>query len=369
MRILVLDVGTSSMRGTVMDARGTPLHVDQIKYHPDYSGADTVTQDPAVWVEAMKRLCRSAAAEGAVDAVALTAQRSSVIPLGPNGAPLCDAIMWQDSRNRSLCDGLEGYQELVRHRCGVGISTAFSGGKMLWFRRNRPDLHRHLRRFVVIPDYLIWHMTGEYVTDHTYGSRSMLMDLRSRQWDDQLLALFEVEKGQLCRLIPPSSIAGCVTPSFAAASGLAVGIPVITCGGDQQCAALGQGIIRPGSISVNLGTGAYLAAAAEQVPERLPEEVLCNASAIPGQYILESSILTCGAALDWLLGLLGEQEISVAVAGALKVSPRGERLGDAAPAPGRHWFPGGRNAGHSGGTVSLHRRAGFDSSPAGGHLL
>lgn len=323
MRILTLDVGTSSMRGTVMDAAGTPLHTGQIQYHPRFCGADEVVQDPAIWVDALKRLCLQASAAGPVDAVAITAQRSSVIPLDNAGNPLSDAIMWQDSRNRGLCQALQPRQALVRARCGTDISPVFSGGKMLWFLQERPELRTRLRRFVVIPDYLIWHMTGVYVTDHTYGSRSMLMNLRERRWDPQLLELFSVEEAMLCPLIPPSSIAGRITPEFARITGLPQGIPVISCGGDQQCAALGQGIIRPGEVSVNLGTGAYLVAATDQVPKHLPQGVVCNASSIPGQYILESSILTCGAAVDWILELLREPEPFAAIDKALSESPRG----------------------------------------------
>lgn len=323
MRILVLDVGTSSMRATVMDKSGQSLGTEQIKYHPDFIGADTVTQDPSVWVEAMERLCRHAAAAGEVDAVALTSQRSSVIPLGRDGIPLCRAVMWQDKRNYSLCEGLSSYQHMVRSRCGTGISTVFSGGKMLWFRKERPELYQKLQRFVVIPDYLIWHMTGQYVTDHTYGSRSMLMDLKRRQWDPWLLKLFQVEADKLCTLIPPSSVAGYITPDFGRRCGLRTGIPVISCGGDQQCAALGQGVIGPGTVSINLGTGAYLVSAANRIPEDLPEGVLCNASAIPEQYILECSVLPCGAALDWLMRVLGEDQLPSAVTAALKTSPRG----------------------------------------------
>ena len=323
MKILVLDVGTSSMRSTVMDETGRPLETGQIRYHPDFSGADEVTQNPAIWVDALERLCGQAASGGKVDAVALTSQRSSVIPLDGAGTPLSDAIMWQDSRNRGLCQALSPYEELVRTRCGTDISPVFSGGKMLWFLRQRPELRPRLGRFVVIPDYLIWHMTGEYVTDHTYGSRSMLMNLRERRWDPQLLALFEVEEELLCPLISPSTVAGHLTGDFARRTGLPSGIPVISCGGDQQCGALGQGIIRPGAVSVNLGTGAYLVAATDRVPESLPRELLCNASAIPEQYILEGSILTCGAALDWMLRVLGEQEAFGMIAQALRESPRG----------------------------------------------
>jgi sugar (pentulose or hexulose) kinase len=194
---------------------------------------------------------------------------------------------------------------------------------MAWFQENEPEIGAKTANFFVVPDYLIFHMTGQRVTDHTYGSRSMLMDLRQRQWSEELLTLFGVEKEKLCSLIPPSSVAGRVTEQFAATTGLTPGIPVITSGGDQQCGALGQGVFAPGTASVNLGTGAYLIASTPTVPEPLKWGLICNASAIPDAYILESSVLTCGAALDWFLRELGPDCDVSLVGKALRTSPPG----------------------------------------------
>ena len=321
MSILVLDAGTGSMRGTLLDPGFRVLFQKQIRYQPRYGENGLVEQDPQDWLSAMKDLCLSAAADGNVDAVALTAQRSSVIPADEHGTPLTDAIMWQDTRNRKVCDELRGMEETVRSLCGTGINTVFSGGKMAWLRKERPEIYAGAGHLFVIPDYLIYHLTGRHVTDRTYGSRSMLMDLRTGQWSQDLLALFGVDREKLGTLIAPSSVAGTVTETFARETGLPAGIPVVTCGGDQQCGALGQGVFAPGSVSVNLGTGAYLIAPVEAAPDRLPPGLTCNASAVPGQYILESGVLTCGAALNWFLREFGgDVEL---VGEALRKSPAG----------------------------------------------
>ena len=322
MNILVLDAGTSSMRGTLLDAAAQTLWREQMKYSPVFGAEGTVEQNPGDWLEAMRALCAEAAPYG-VDGIALTSQRSSVIPASLAGEPLANAIMWQDTRNREICDALTEREEFVRAICGTGINTVYSGGKMNWLRQTDPALYARAQRLFVIPDYLIFCLTGKHVTDHTYGSRSMLMDLRRQEWSPQLLALFGVEETRLGRLIPPSSVAGSVTEEFALGTGLKAGIPVITCGGDQQCGALGQGVIGPGRASVNLGTGAYLIAAVREVPEKLNQGLICNASAIPGEYILESSVLTCGAALDWFLRELSPDSGVSLVGEALRGSPPG----------------------------------------------
>ena len=321
MNILVLDVGTSSMRGTLLDETAKALWKGHIPYGPTYGENGRVEQSPADWLHALCEICASAASAHAVGAVALTAQRSSVLPLGADGVPLRDAIMWQDTRNGDVCEARKDRDDRVRALCGAGINTVFSGGKMAWLREEEPDIYERAQKLAVIPDLLIREMTGALVTDHTYGSRSLLMDIRARQWSPELLELFGVTEDKLCALIPPSSAAGYITEDFAERTGLPAGIPVITCGGDQQCAALGQGVTGPGKAAVNLGTGAYLIAAADAVPEDLPRGLICSASAIPGQVILEASVLTCGAAVDWFLQ---DQDYSP-VGRALRESPAGAR--------------------------------------------
>lgn len=299
MNILVLDAGTSSMRGTLMNEKGAALRQESVTYSPSYLENGWVEQAAEDWSSALETICLRLAPYGPADALALTAQRSSVIPVDGDGTPLRPAIMWQDTRSQEICQALSGEGERVAALCGCGVNTVFSGSKMTWLRRNEPEVYRRTASFFTVADYLIFRMTGQRVSDHTYGSRSMLMNLNTRQWSPELLELFEVEEEKLCTLIPPSSIAGWLSADFAGVTGLRPGIPVVTCGGDQQCGALGQGVTAPGAAAVNLGTGAYLTAAAERFDPS--GGLVCNASGIPDQFILESSVLTCGSALDWFL--------------------------------------------------------------------
>ncbi len=299
MNILVIDAGTSSMRGTIYNEKASSLKYLQRPYSPVFS-QDRVTQKPSDWLGALVEICQVASALP-VDAVAITSQRSSLIPADEDGNPLTDAIMWQDTRNRELCDSLSEYEETVSNIAGTGINTVYSGGKMAWFRKNEPDLYEKTEHLFVIPDYLIFHMTGRHVTDHTYGSRSMLMDLRAGKWSEELLEIFGINKAKLGTLIPPSSVAGHLSGSFSSKTGLREGIPVISCGGDQQCGAVGQGSYHPGDISVTFGTGAYTLLNLERLPDKLIQGLVYNAASQPGRYILETAILTCGAALNWFM--------------------------------------------------------------------
>lgn len=125
------------------------------------------------------------------------------------------------------------------------------------------------------------------------------MNLRTGKWDPDILKLYEVEERHLCRLIEPGQTAGYVTENFAALTGLKKGIPVIHCGGDQQCAAVGHGILSAGDLSITVGTGAFIAADVDELPDPLPSGMIFNCSSVRGKYTAETNVLSCGAALDW----------------------------------------------------------------------
>lgn len=306
MSIIVVDVGTSSLRSILYSDEGRKLFTSQIEYSPTYLENDWVEEDPAHWTGSMEKTI-AAAVEFAnqenltVSAVSITSQRSSVIPIGEDDQPLCHAIMWQDKRVLGIIRELQPYNDRVFSLCGSRLNPVFSGSKMAWLHRNRPDLYDKAKRLVVIPDLLVHTLTGQWLTDATYGSRSLLMNLKTRQWDEELLQIFGVDREKLNEIREPGSIVGHTTAEYEAKTGLKAGTPVISAGGDQQCAALGLGVVKEGILEVSVGTGAYIIAASDQVPQGLKQDVICNASAIPGAYVLESSIPTCASAFNWLL--------------------------------------------------------------------
>lgn len=304
MNILVIDVGTSSMRGILFDHHGTCLTEEQRLYQADYMENSWVEQNPADWEKALYDISKQSVVKArelneTIDAISITSQRSSVIPVDCDIRPLSNAIMWQDKRTNYLCETMEHLNDKVFSLCGSRINPVFSGSKMTWIRQELPEIYAQTYKFMVIPDYLIYKMTGRMCTDYTYGSRSLLMNIRTHEWDDELLDIFHVEKEKLCELIEPGSVCGYVTEEFAEKTGCPQGIPVITAGGDQQCGAIGQGVVKKGVLSVTTGTGGYLIAETDEVPENLEQDVICNFSSIRGQYILESSVLTCCSAFDW----------------------------------------------------------------------
>ncbi len=304
MNFLVLDTGTSSMRGILFTEDGEVLQSEKAVYQVVSGENGRVEQDPEELLDSMtgiikKIMRRALPKEQTVDAVVLTAQRSSLIPVDREGTPLGPAQMWQDQRAIPICQELEAYNEEIFRHSGSRVNPVFSGTKMRWLKRNEPEIYKKAWKLAVIPEYLLFHMTGKFCTDYTYGSRSHLMNLRECRWDPYLLDLFQIEEEKLCELKPPGSMMGCITEKFAAESMLPPGIPVISAGGDQQCGMIGQGVIKEGKMSLTLGTGGFLLTACRQVPDHLENDVVCNASSDAGAYILEANVLTCTSAMEW----------------------------------------------------------------------
>ncbi len=311
MSILVLDIGTTSMRGILYEKNGNKLAVSQKKNHLVFLGDALIEEDPSDWTNNTYAILQEIGKQYPlkdIEAIALTAQRSSVIPVDEAGIPLLPAIMWQDTRNREICDELSVHNEELFQKTGAFVSTVFSGSKMTWIRRNQKEIYKKVYKFLNIPEYICYQMTGRYVSDRTYASRTGLMDLRTGEWDPDILKLYEVDPDKLCELIEPGETAGYITKQFAEKTGVPEGIPVLHCGGDQQCAAIGHGIIREGNASVTVGTGGFITAACDHLPEKLLSGMIWNRSSIPGKFILEANVLSCGAALDWCARELYQME-------------------------------------------------------------
>lgn len=332
MNILVIDVGTSSIRGILYDGQGESLFCHQIPYQVHFTGTVLAEQDPADWSETIVEIaeetvqyCRKAGIS--CDALALTSQRSSVIPVDKEGKALRPAIMWQDKRNREIVEELRPMEGAIHDLTGARINTVFSGTKMTWVRRAEAEIYRKTYKFCTIADFITHEITGEYRTDHTYGSRSLLMNVRSRKWDARLLDIFQVDAEKLCELVEPGTVIGYVTERFAQKTGLKAGIPLVSGGGDQQCAALGHGVSAAGSLEITTGTGAFMLGYSEKVPKTLKNNVICGAHAIPGKYVLESSMLTCAALYNWtkenLFADSGEEDGFQKINGAVELSAPG----------------------------------------------
>lgn len=301
MNILSLDIGTTSMRGILFDENGQPMAMKSV-LTPLISDCtcNTIEQKPEVYTDGITEICKAIASDFPVDAISVTAFRSAPTLVDRNGSALCNFIMWQDTRNAGICSDLQYANRQVYKTTGSSINTVFTASKLTWFKENAEELYKHAYKGMIVPDYIIRFMTGAFSTDYTYGSRTLLMDIRSLSWSKEMCELFRVDEDKLCDLVPQGGISGTVTREFSALTGIRQGVPVISAGGDQQCGALGLGVTDSSTIEVNSGTGSFVISLTD-VPVLSNSSVICNVSAIPGKYTQEMNIIASASALNWLI--------------------------------------------------------------------
>jgi sugar (pentulose or hexulose) kinase len=304
--ILTIDIGSTNMKAVLYNAQGSVIHNCSRGTRPDYLAKQQVQMDAnklkSQLISLLRESYRYLKTQGIrCIAISVTAQRSSVVPVDPKGNPLAPIIMWHDKRTAQLCDQLKAHEDRVFALSGMTISPVYSAIKMLWIKQNRPDVYRKTAKMLGIQDFVLFTLCGEFVTDHSLASSTNLLNVQTFQWDPELLDIFSVDRNHLCDLIPPGAVCGETTTALSQLTGIPIGIPVISAGGDQQCGALGQGIIAPGKIKCTTGTGSYLLAFADSPVIDRQKRFLCKVGAIAGSYCLEAGILTTGTVYRWFV--------------------------------------------------------------------
>ena len=319
-----IDQGTTSTRFMVFDHAGREVARHQLEHKQILPQAGWVEHDP---VEIYRRTCE--AIEGALSrakltakdlaAVGITNQRETTVVWNPKtGEPLYNAIVWQDTRTDRMMHRLEqdGSGQTIRRKAGLPPATYFSGGKIQWILDNvegaRAAAERGEAVFGNIDTWLIWNLTGgakggAHITDVTNASRTMLFNLETLDWDDELLALFNIPRRML-PAVRPSSDANFygMTQRDGAFKGE---IPLCADLGDQQAATVGQVCFKPGEAKNTYGTGNFmlLNTGAEIVPSHagLLTTMCYKLGDARPVYALEGSIAVTGSAVQWLRDQLG----------------------------------------------------------------
>jgi len=295
MNILSIDQGTSGTKAIVVDESGTVLALAKVPVRPTYLQGGGVEQDPRALLDSVLVAGRRAVAEAgvAVDAVALANQGETVLAWDPTtGEPLTQAIVWQDSRSQEICDELADSAELLAGRTGLVLDPYFSAPKMAWVRR-----HLTSGGVVTTTDaWLVHALTGEFAGDVTTASRSLLLDLDSLEWDQELLRLFGLQDERLPRLVACDDIVG-TTSAFGAE------VPIAGLIVDQQSALLAEGCTDVGSAKCTFGTGAFLLVNTGSEAPRSANGLTTSAAwrtREGTQYCLDGQVYTAASAVRWM---------------------------------------------------------------------
>jgi len=309
-----IDQGTTSTRFMIFDHSGNVVGVDQKEHEQIYPKPGWVEHDPMeIWTRTQEviegALRKSGVSPKDIAAVGVTNQRETTIVWEKaTGKPVYNAIVWQDTRTDKICNELaaDGGQDRFRPKTGLPLATYFSGPKIKWILDNVPGVREKAEKgeviFGNIDTWVIWNLTGGpqggvHVTDVSNASRTMLMNLETLDWDDEILGILGIPRAMLPAIRPSSEVYGY-------AKGLLDGIPVAGDLGDQQAALFGQACYSPGEAKNTYGTGCFmlLNTGTRPVPSKsgLLTTLAYKIGDQPAVYALEGSIAITGALVQWL---------------------------------------------------------------------
>lgn len=315
--ILALDQGTSSSRAILFDRHGVPVRQASREFRQIYPRPGWVEHDPEeIWASqlAVARQVLAEQGTGPADLAALgiTNQRETTIVWErATGRPVYNAIVWQCRRTAPICDELaaRGLAEPVRARTGLVIDAYFSGTKIKWILDNLPGARERAKAgeilFGTVDTWLIWKLSGGrlHVTDYSNASRTMLFNIHSLDWDDEILGELDIPRSMLPAVRPSSEVYGATDPALFGAA-----VPIAGDAGDQQAALFGQACFTPGMAKNTYGTGCFLLLNTGTRPVPSTSGLLTTVAwGLEGtvEYALEGSVFIAGAAVQWLRDGLG----------------------------------------------------------------
>lgn len=310
--ILAIDQGTTSSRAVVFDKKGNIVSVAQKEFTQIFPKPGWVEHDATeIWSTqagmAAEAMTKKGIEGSDIAAIGITNQRETAVVWDKKtGAPIYNAIVWQDKRTADFCDALKkaGKADLIREKTGLVIDSYFSATKVKWILDNVDGARERAEAgelaWGTIDSWLIWKMTeGKlHITDVTNASRSLIFNINTMAWDDELLALFTIPKSMLPQVKQSSEVYGHTTPNF-----LASKIPIAGIAGDQQAALFGQMCTQKGMVKNTYGTGCFMLMNIGNKPTPSKNNLLTTVAwQINGKttYALEGSVFIAGAVVQWL---------------------------------------------------------------------
>ena len=315
--VLALDQGTTSSRAIVFDRTGRVVAQAQREFRQIFPREGWVEHDPEeIWSSQLAVAREAIAASGAgaagIAAIGITNQRETALVWErSSGRPVYNAIVWQDRRTAAMCERLRaaGREPMLSQKTGLVLDPYFSATKIAWILEHVPGVRERAARaelaFGTVDSWLVWRLTcgAHHLTDASNASRTLLFDIHSCDWDDDLLAVFDIPRPLLPAVAESSGVIATTAPAWLGAE-----IPIAGIAGDQQAALVGQRCTMPGMVKNTYGTGCFMLMQTGPAPiasaHRLVTTIATRTSAAT-RYALEGSVFVAGAIVQWLRDGLG----------------------------------------------------------------
>jgi len=337
--LLGIDIGTSGTKTLICDQKGKVLATATAE-HPIYSPRPGWSeQNPEDWWKATCKATRDVLKKakvkgGDIKGIGLSGQMHGSVFLGDGPKALRPALLWNDQRTAEECaeitDKAGGREALIELVANPAL-TGFTAPKILWVRKHEPKVYEKTKHILLPKDYIRYRMTGEYASEVSDASGTLLLDVVNRVWSDKLLGLLQIDKALLPSVCESYEITGTLHEQAAEELGLVADIPVVGGGGDQAAGAVGNGIVTAGIVSATLGTSGVVFAHSD-TPTRDPQgrvHTMCHA--VPGKWCVFGCMLAAGGSFQWFRNQFGQNE--VAEAKKKKVDPYQLLVAQAESAP------------------------------------
>jgi xylulokinase len=317
--ILAHDLGTTGDKATLFSAEGSLLCSAFEPYETFYPRAGWAEQDPA---EYWRAFCASTSALlqtarialGDIAVVAFSGQMMAALPVDGQGAHLHNSIIWADLRATREVEELAGRigAERVYRLTGHRLSASYSAGKIMWLRRNFPDVYGATNKFIHAKDYVVGRLTGRLCTDYSDASGMNLLDIERLVWSEELLEATGIQADKLPDLVESTEVVGTVSGSAAVASGLKAGTPVVIGGGDGPCATAGAGVVRRGESYIYVGSSTWMGLATDRPLIDPGKRTATFAHFRKGLYMPAGTMQAGGGSFKWCKDVLGDLESEAA---------------------------------------------------------
>ncbi|HTQ68856.1 MAG TPA: xylulokinase [Solirubrobacteraceae bacterium] len=308
MSVFGLDVGTTAVKGLALDGEGRVVATAEAGYELSTPRPGWAEQDPEDWWLATAGVLEELrAAAGSPLGIGLSGQMHGLVALDSRDRVLRPAILWNDQRTGGECAEIEaelGLERLIA-LTGNRALPGFTAPKLLWLRNNEPDVFARIARIALPKDYVRLRLCGEYATDVADASGTLLLDVAARRWSDEMLDALELERNWLPELLESEQVSGVTLD----------GVPVAAGAGDQAAGALGVGVVRPGPVSVVLGTSGVVFAALDRFAADPRARVHAFCHAVPDTWHAMGVVLSAAGSLRWLRAIVdGDYELLTAEA-------------------------------------------------------
>lgn len=312
--LLAHDIGTSGDKASLFTVEGELVKSTVASYDVNYQAGGVAEQNPADWWQAVcdatRKVIEGIHAEDIL-AVSFSGQMQCCLTVDKNGNVLRPAMIWADNRAQKQADELKknlgdiDAYSLLGHR----LSPSYSIEKLMWVRDNEPEIYKKTFKILQVKDYIIYRMTGRFVTDYSDASGTNALDLEGLCWSDEILEAARIEKDKLPELHKSTDVIGNLTEEAAEALGLTTSTKVVCGGGDGPCSALGAGCVEKNQMFLTFGTSAWIGGTTEKKFLDKDQVFFCFAHVIPGKYMPCGTMQSAGSSYAYARNTFCGEEI------------------------------------------------------------